>query len=341
MKVTPIASGSGSPAGSSLGQERMPADRIAAAKAVAAGQSPVRIAESDTPTDPMMRRAQRTIKMRTNASPERYLQEPASDPNAPPVDAPAPESAISDASGTANAVTEDTKPLSPQLAAIAKQRRALQVKERELADREKAYLAREQQPQGQNPDTLIARIKSEPLSVLQEYGVTYDQLTEAIMSGQSGVNPDILALQKEIKALKEGVDKTLSDKDAAAEEAVLSEMMREAATLSKEGDAYEMVRETNSLPDVRALIYKTFKTTGEVLDVEEALGLVEEDLINESLKIANIGKVKSKLAPPPEPAPQNPQLAEPKTFRTLTNRDGTSIPLGRKERAMKAFYGQK
>lgn len=335
MKVTPVASGSGAPAGSGLGQERMPADRIAAAKAVAEGRNPLRTRESDTPTDPRFNgRANRTIKMQTNASPERYYEpEQLQAPDAS-------ESAISDSIGTANAVTEDTKPLSPQLAAIAKSRRALQVKERELADREKAYLAREQQSQGSSPDSLIARIKSEPLSVLQEYGVTYDQLTEAIISGQSGANPDIIALQSKIKALEEGLDKKLSDKDAATEQAVLAEMRREAEQLAKEGDAFEMVRETNSLNDVMDLIMKTYKTTGEVLDVEEALGLVEEDLVNESLKIANIKKVQSKLVPPEPVAPPYPQSAQ-KTFRTLTNRDGSSIPLSRKERAMKAFYGQK
>lgn len=335
MKVSPISNGTGTPAGAGLGQERMPADRIAAAKAVARGQAPASTPEPASPTDQPSHRAQRTITMRTKASPLEYI--PDASPEVPAEPA---QSAISDASGTANAGVEDTKPLSPQLAAIAKQRRALQVKERELADREKAYKEREGQPQGQNSESLIARLKSEPLSVLQEHGVTYDQLTEAIISGQSGVSPELRALEAKVKSLEEGFDKKLSDKDAETEKAVLAEMRREADILIKEGDAYEMIRETGSVEDAMTLILRTYKENGEVLDVEEALSLVEDDLVNESLKIANIKKVQSKLRPPEQAAPAT-QQPPPKTFRTLTNRDGASVPLGRKERAMRAFYGPK
>lgn len=251
------------------------------------------------------------IAMRTNASPEYYE----------------PDSTIQDTNST-NASQEVTKPLSPQYAALAKQRRALQVKERELADREKAITSDPSRNDGQD---IITRLKSQPLSVLQEHGVTYDQLTEAILATQG--NAEINALKAEILALKEGVDKNFTDRDHQAEQQVLAEMRKEAAQLAREGDTFEMVRETNSLPDVMQLIERTYRTTGEVLDVQEAMQLVEDELVSESLKIANIRKVQSRMS---RPAPQPQQQ---RGMHTLTNRDTSATQMSAKARAIAAFHG--
>ena len=326
MKTSqPYSASSGGPGmdlnSTNLGQTASP-EKLAAAKAIAAGEDrPV------SAPDPQVDRLNiKKIVMKTNASTNRddaILADPE------------PNSTISDDVGTTNAVTEDTKPLSPQFAALAKQRRALQVKERELAQRE-AQLKTSSVP---NADEYIAKadLLANPLKIF-EAGLTYDQLTEAILANQSGINPEIQALKAEIKALKDGVDKNFVDRDASAEQQVLAEMRRQAEGLAKEGDDYEMVRETKSIPEVMDLIYRTYKSTGEVLDVPEALRLVEDELINESLKIANIKKVRSQLKPsetsvPLQKSPQDRQM------RTLTNRDTARVPLSRKERAIAAMMG--
>lgn len=334
MKISPLASG-GTP-GANLGSvttSQGNPERLAAAKAIAAGETPIKVTQ-EAYVDPQAQRIMdvKRLKMKTNASPERYEEAPLEALESAPAD----ERAVSDTTEQATAAIEDTKPLSPQFAALAKQRRALQVKERELADREKALVST---PANDGSADLVSRIKSEPLRVLQEHGVTYDQLTEAIIANQSS-NPEIQQLRDELKALKAGVDKTLSDKDVQAEQAVLAEMRKEAQSLAASGEAYEMVRETNSLPEVMDLIYRTYKSSGEVLEVSDALQLVEDHLINESLKIANINKVKGRLTPTQALAQQNKQPQVPqKGMKTLTNRDTSSVPLSAKARAMMAFHG--
>ncbi len=230
-------------------------------------------------------------------------------------------------------VEEATQPLSPQLAALAKQRRALQVKERELADREKALEGRSP-VQGDMIDRAL--LKSKPLSVLLDAGVTYDQLTEAILNDQSSNGPELQALKDQIAALEKGFDEKLSTRDQQAEEQVLAEMQREATRLASEGETFELVRETGSVPQVMELIKRTYKETGEVLDVSEAMQLVEDELIGESLKLAALKKVQGRLQP--EPAPVVPQQRP--AMRTLTNRDTAAAPMSRKERALLAFAGQ-
>lgn len=272
--------------------------------------------------DPQAERIQsvRSLRMNTNATPG-VITAPSE-----------PELTIPDTNDPTDPAVADTQPLSPQFAALAKQRRALQVKERELADREKALSA---QPPAQGGGIDLARLKSEPLSVLLEAGVSYDQLTEAILADQSTGGTELRALKAEISALKEGVDKKFTDKITQEEQAVLVEMRKEATKLAAEGETYELVRETGSIPQVMELIEKTYRKTGEVLDVSEAMQLVEDELIVESLKLANLKKVQGKLQPEPAPVPQPQQRP-----RTLTNRDTAVQPMSRKERALLAFAGQ-
>jgi hypothetical protein len=253
----------------------------------------------------------RALKMKTNATPLMNQQQvPIVENN--PVEAP----------------VADTQPLSPQLALLARQKRALQVKEREIANREKAL--------SQNSGSSgieAARLKSDPLGVLLENGVTYEQLTEAIISGQG--NSEINALKAEIDSLRKGIDQKFTDNATQAEKQVLAEMRREADQLVRD-DQYEFVRETRSVPTVMQLIERTYRESGEVLDVSEALRLVEEELFKDAQRIANLKKMQSQMGPvTPQMQPQKRQTG----MRTLTNRDTASVPLSAKARAMAAFYG--
>ncbi len=225
---------------------------------------------------------------------------------------------------------EATQPLSPQLALLAKQRRALQVKERELADREKAFLSNSTG----NPSIDLARLKSEPLSVLLENGVTYDQLTEAIMSGQGQGRSEISALEARLESMEKGIDQKFQDNASAQKQQVLAEMGRDADRMIATNDDFELVRETNSKKKVMELIERTYDQTGEVLEVQEALRLYEEELFKDAQKLARLKKMQSQFAPQ-APQPQQRQMG----MRTLTNRDTASVPVSARARAMAAFYG--
>ncbi len=221
---------------------------------------------------------------------------------------------------------EATGPLSPQFAALAKQKRAIQVKERELAEREKKLSS-----PGQG-SIALDRLKAEPLRVLLESGVTYEQLTEAIVKDQG--NPEIRTLKDEMNSLREGMDQKLSQRDQQAEQQVLQEMRREATNLVADGDDFELIRGTESVPDVMQLIERTYRKTGEVLDVKEACQLVEDELFKETQKLAKFKKVQSQFAPTQQ------QLQPQRGFRTLTNRDTATAPMSAKQRALAAFRGE-
>ncbi len=225
---------------------------------------------------------------------------------------------------------EAPQPISPQLAALAKQRRALQQERRAFLEEKKALEA--QSPSGDSIP--IARLKSEPLRVLLESGVTYEQLTEAILANQN--NPEIASIKAEMSALKEGMEKKLSERDELAIKQGLAERRRRAQSLVHErGDEFELVRATNALPDVMRLIERTYRETGEDLEVSTALKLVEDELLRRNQKLLNLKKMQNLL---PKQAEQIPQ-AQPRSqgMRTLTNQHTASVPLDRKQRALAAW----
>lgn len=331
MKISPLAHNNGN-LGQTLGSVDVgrTADpmKMERAKAIARGEKiPQEQIEAEK-----VRPNVRSIKMRTQVSTNR--EEPIPQALSPDAKETTEELSSSTLESNDAAATEATKPLSPQLAALNKMKREVQLakqglvaKETELAEREKALSG--------NSD-VIARLKASPLSVLQEHGVSYDQLTEAILN-EPNYNPEIDALKKELKELREGVDKSFQTREEAQEQAALTEMLYEAESLAKEGDTFEMIRAENAFEDVLRLIHTTYKQTGRVLDVSEAMDKVETKLLAKAEKLASLNKVRNRLQAPLTPQAQ--PSSQQKQMRTLTARDSAVPQMDRRARALAAFNG--
>lgn len=329
MKITPIA-------GPSMGhvdtgsEAAISPSRKEAAKQAYLGKTGSQIPEGDTPQDP---RALvdalnvRKIKMRTNYSTNRLEDEVVEDVVSPKVTQ---ESAISDPNEVVE--PEVIRPISPQFAALAKQRRELALKAQEIAAKEKALAERS------TPESAIdlGKLKATPLAVLKEAGVTYEQLTEAILAEQSGQDPRIQALEAKVDAYEKKLDEKLSERDLQAEKQVMAEIEREAERLVESApEEFELVRGTNSKKKIPELIHRLWKKTGEVIDVSEAAKIIEDQLVEDNLKVASFGKIRSKLAPEVVQTPAQ----KPYGLRTLTNRDTAQRPLSARARAIAAMNG--
>jgi hypothetical protein len=150
------------------------------------------------------------------------------------------EEAVSSTGGiNEQATVEATQPLSPQFAALAKEKRAAQLLK---AEAQKLMEQAKSMQAGAADSIPLSRLKSETLKVLQEQGALtpefYNAMTEHLMGNQGGINPEIQALKEEIAALKKGVDETFITKEGQAEEAALTEMLYEAENLAKEGGSH-------------------------------------------------------------------------------------------------------
>lgn len=342
MKITPVAAGGTISASAETAPVRTP-DKIERAKAIASGQ----FVETEKLTgDAQVDRIQnniKKIKMKTQVSTNRddAIAEPVVEA-APPT-----QNATSDVSEQVNG-TEETRPIDPQVAAFVKAKRALQVKERELAEKEQALNAQ----QVFNPEEYVSKadLKANRLKVLLENGVTYDQLTEDILNNQSAAI-DPVALRNQIKEeLKTELTEEFVNRDQAAEQQVLADMTRETYALTAQGEQFEAIRESKAQKKVVDLVHKVWQNgwpdkgyeKGHIMDITEAAELVENQLIEDFTPLARLKKVQSRLTP--EQVQQVEKiLTTPKdnvkVMRTLTNRDTATMPLDRRARAIAAFGG--
>lgn len=337
MKMTPVAGPVLPSADVGSGSSVSPERREAARRAYNNPEG-VTVTQVEKPEDiealaeALNTRSPRVIKMKTNhTTASTKWENPTEEVPVETKETPG-ESALSSPSETVD--PEVSRPISPQFAALAKQKRALQVMEQQLAAREKALEEKSQSATGIDPEEL----KRNPLEVLKREGVTYDLLTEHLLGEQSGVTPEIRALQEEIKALREGVDTKFSERDSQTEQQVLAELARDAKRLVESNpEEYELIAGTGSEKKVTELIHRIFKKTGEVLDVAEAAKLIEDQLVEDSLKATSFNKIRSKLTP--TETTQVDQPAKP-GIRTLTNRDTAQRVQSRRDRAIGAFFGK-
>ncbi len=247
--------------------------------------------------------------------------------------------------------TETDEALSPKFAALARQekvmRQKMRAREEALKLREEAIKAKEAEyetayiPKAQ----LKERFKSDPLGVIRENEVSYEELTQAILNEP---NPELQKIYQELKAVKESQSETqkkFEEQQTKSYQDAVNQIRREAKLLVDSDAQFETIKEAGEQEAVVELIEETFKQTGQLLSIEEAAKEVETYLIEDALKKMSFKKIKERLsAKPEEKAPETSEKSLPQQMKTLTNAQSTSSkPLTAKERierAKLAFYGK-
>lgn len=297
-------------------------------------------------------------------------------PEAPPVKNPtqvAPEelSAVKAPTQASNTDTSDTTtaepteatkpavdPLSARYAQLARQERALRAKvqaqdaafkAKEAAFNEQLAAAKAKDAEYTSNYVAKSRIKADPLSVMTEEGVTYDELTQAILNPQSKQDPRIIAeiekLRAEVKEARDYQAKAKEESVAQQKQAynqAVNQIRNEAKQLIATDPTFEMIKETRSVGDVVELIEKTYNEDGILLSVEEAATQVEEYLTTQAVKLARTNKIRSQLHEVQKPAQQQ-QVAGNKQstgMKTLTNSVNASKSMSARDRAIAAFKGE-
>ena len=254
---------------------------------------------------------------------------------------------------TAEAVKAPAAAVDPKMDLYARKERALQRQRQELeaerqswkqkqADYETGYVAKD-------------RLKSDPIGALNEQGITLDQLTEMLLNQPNQNDPATRAMLAKIKQLE---DKQSASERQAQElstrqyEQAKKQISNEAKMLIDSDDEFESIKSQGMHDAVAELIFETFEQTGELMDVRAAALEVENHLIDEGYKLAQLPKVQSRLKPPEPPVsasmpqtaakPQQPQTS----LRTLTSAVSAeasktrSSDKERMARAIAAFKGE-
>lgn len=244
--------------------------------------------------------------------------------------------------------------LSPRFMALARaqkemrrQQEAIKAQEASLKQRSESY------EKDYIPKT---RLVEDALGVLEENGITYDQLVQMAMSRTNPMTQEVKPLLAKI----ESIEKTIAEQRTSAEEnqkksyeQAMNQIRSEAKALIDSDPAFITIKESEQVEAVSALIEERFKEEGILLSVEDAAKEVEDYLLEDSLKVTNFTKVKAKLAPPTEATPPPKKLedalaqrpATPQPIKTITNAQTTALsrPLSaaqKRERAILAFQGR-
>lgn len=257
--------------------------------------------------------------------------------------------------------TEEEQRLSRQFAQLARQEKAIRQKAQQLQQQEQAIKAREAELSGKpqfDPKQYYTKdqVKQDALSILADAGVSYEELTQQIISQQPTdprVQRTITQLQEQIQELKsarEADKKSQEESQSTQYQAALRQIESDTTSLiNAEPEEYEAIRKTGkrAVKEVVRLIKDTYDKDGILLTVEEASKRVEDYLVEENYNMANnINKIKRRLTEvAPKSTTSTAQTAakpqQPQPMKTLTNAASSVRKLSAKERAILVFKGEK
>lgn len=266
----------------------------------------------------------------------------------------------------------------PRIEHLAKRERALRHRDRQFKEREAQLQAeiqalKQKETEYQSNYIPKQKLREQTWDVLQNEGISYDQLTQAAL--QNPVTPEMIELrrvQEQIKKQEEAISAFKTDAQKAQEAQytqALKLIERDVKSLvSSDPESYELVKAQGQDAEqaVVELIRETFDQEGILLSPEEALKDVEEYLLENAIKVAQLKKIQAKLMPktpeivtdPPlvrgrsaspgarvELSQTRPQPQQPlQPARTLTHQNPIQQrPISAKdkrERAIAAFQGK-
>lgn len=213
--------------------------------------------------------------------------------------------------------------------AIWRQRQAIQAKEKEVQEKEARLQAFEQRKQ---------KAKLDPISYLQEAGLSYDDLTEFMLSGGKPTEKsEVQLLREQFEEMrkaqeqeKEVLKRQQTEAQAAAQKQVIEDFKAEIGDFLKaNASTYELTAQREAVDDIYSTIEEAYvislqewDRTGRrgpqpaAMDIRRAAEIVEEFYEQELLRLAQTAKFKSKLGVPAQ-APETEAQRQPS--KTLTN----------------------
>jgi len=228
---------------------------------------------------------------------------------------------------------------------MARREKMIRAKAREIQAREEALKSREAQfntPPA--PDTSWKdKFREDPISMMSEAGMSYDDLL-AHMANSNPQDQTVKQLQLKLKNIEENIQQ----RDKQAYDGALNQIKVDVTRLVQANpDEYEAIHHAGPTAHaaVVALIERTYKEDGYVMDIDAAARDVEEYLTDQAVAYAKLKKVQQKLTP--TQAAAQAEVAAPQTkagsttlSHSMTGQSKPLTPKERRERAILAFQGK-
>lgn len=260
------------------------------------------------------------------------------------------------------ATPEQKQPGADRLAIIARKEQALRQQQIALKAEREAMLGDKGSREAERAELerLRAREKrlaEDPYNVMLEQGMTADQVAAKLLNQPNPADQRVMQLEQEIKALKAANEKTASKFDEVQtqqRDAAIKQIGADVKMLVDADPEFETIKAKGAQDAVTAFIVDVYDNgdpadmtkypPGTMLSNEEAAKIVEEFLLEEALKDAQLTKVKAKLnaqsldKKPVPPAKQPGQSTLSNSMRPSTT--GTLTWAERRARAVAVAEGK-
>lgn len=249
------------------------------------------------------------------ASPEVQAQPPTEQVATPPVVEPV--------------ITTEVKPEvkgpkdGTRFAAMAKKEQRLRLRQEELKKTDAELQTK--LAEVKKFEQLRQAAKSNPLAVMEELGLTYDELTNFVINGAQPVNEVKAELERfkaeQVEDKRKSVEAEKARIDAEDKEVIQAFNQEVTEFVKQAGEKFELVNHFGQHQLVIDVIEENYKQNGRVINKEEAADIVEEYLLGEVEKAT---KTKKWLArQQPVPAVKQPVEVDERKQRALRALEGT------------------
>lgn len=229
--------------------------------------------------------------------------------------------------------------LSPQQAALARKEQLFRKAQQEFKAEQEAWKL---QQAGYIPKE---RLTSDTLKVLAEAGITPDKYLELQTRQVEAADPNqplldrISQLEGKITELTDPENGTLAKEKKASYDAALNQIRSDVKLVVDSNPTYGTIKSEGKTEDVVELVTRVFEEENIILDVEEAVQLVEAKLVDRLSKqyerIGKYDKIKSRFGQKTESSEvNNEQQPQSPQSKTLTNAGSTQRQLTPRERAV-------
>lgn len=216
---------------------------------------------------------------------------------------------------------ENDRRMASRFAELARRDKAIRQEKRRLAE-EKARLARWQEAE--------SLAKQDPLAVLERLGLSYEQLTErqfqrfAEKAQKDDPNFRLKSIEDKIREYEEQAQRQQQEMKKAEVDRQLAQFKRQVADhVESNKEKFELVSAQRAHEDVYGLIEAHFAQTGEVMSIDQAATLVEQQLEEEAEPLLKAKKLRAKLGLKEQDAGQTGDLDQ-KTERSGVK--ATAVP---------------
>lgn len=213
-----------------------------------------------------------------------------------------------------------------KFAALSRKEKAVRQRELQLQQQMQQLEQRlkqmeEQSKQVENFKQLPDRLKKEPLKVLEESGLKFEQLAEMVLNDGKPTQDMVLSeYEKKFMSRMEELEKKLAEKEAKEQQekydAAINQFQAQLVDFIGQTPDYELIRANDAGDLVYQVIEEHHAETGQILSNKEACDAVEEYLLEEAKKLVDREKVKKLLQPQP---PSKPAAQTGKSSPTLSN----------------------